>query len=173
LAGLEETMRAVKAASPPDPEPAFWENFQRELHLKLAQSVPAPAPSRFSKIPYYLVGAPALAALLLWVAIGYLKPDRPVLAPPPPMAKQQKVLEKMAPTPQVAAPAPETNGSVVMVTQNGREMPPDDDLDALGGDLDSTLAGMTETEKETFLKKLRQHDKDGSCTRKYSAIFWA
>lgn len=158
LAGLEETIRAVKAASSPDPEPAFWENFQRELHLKLAQSAPAPAPSRFSKMSYYLLGAPALALLLFWVASSYLHQERPLMAPPPQMAKQQKVLEKMAPTPRVTAPAPETTGSVVLVTKNGQEMPPDDDLDALRGDLDSTLAGMTEMEKEAFLKKLHQDD---------------
>jgi hypothetical protein len=132
------------------------------------------------------VGAPALAALLLWVVVGYLKPDRPVpvpspqvakqekaLIPPSRMARQQKEMEKTAPPPQAAAPAPETAGAVVLVTQNGNEMPPDDDQDTLLGDLDTTLAGMTEKEKEDFLKSLRQHEKDGSCLRKYSAIFWA
>jgi hypothetical protein len=89
------------------------------------------------------------------------------------MTKQQKAPEKMASTPRVTAPAPETTGSVALVTQNGEEMPPDDDLDLLNGDLDSTLAGMTEKEREAFLKRVRQHEKDGSCTRKYSAIFWA
>jgi hypothetical protein len=173
LAGLEEVVQTVKTLPPPDPEPAFWENFNRELHLKLAQSVPAPQPSRFSKRPFYLLGAPALALLLFWVASSYLNPERPVMAPPPQMAKQQKALEKMAPTPRVAAPAPETDGSVILATQNGDEMPPDDDLDILQGDLDSTLAVMTEKEREDFLKKMRQHEKDGSCIRKYSAIFWA
>lgn len=173
LAGLGEVVRTIKAAASPDPEPAFWENFNRELHLKLAQSTPAPQPSRFSKMPYYLVGAPALAVLFLWVAIGYFKPDQPVLVPPPQMAKEQKTLEKMAPTPRVAMPAPEATGSVVLATQNGQEIPPDDDQDTLLGDLDTTLAGMTEKEKDDFLKNLRRHEKDGSCTRKYSAIFWA
>ncbi|MBI4796785.1 MAG: zf-HC2 domain-containing protein [Deltaproteobacteria bacterium] len=173
LAGLEEVVRTIKAAALPAPEPAFWEAFNRDLHLKLAQSAPAPQPSRFSKMPYYLVGAPALAVLLLWVAIGYLKPERPVTAPPPQMAEQLKAPEKMASTPRVMAPAPETTGSIALVTQNGDEMPPDDDLDLLRGDLDSTLAGMTEKEREAFLKRVRQHEKDGSCTRKYSAIFWA
>jgi hypothetical protein len=189
LAGLEEVVRAVKTAPAPEPEPAFWDNFNRELHLKLAQSVPAPAPSRFFRMPYYLVGAPALAVLLLWVAFGYLKPDQPVLAPvpqvakqekaleqmapPPQVAKQEKALEKMAPTPQAAAPVPEATGSVVLVTKNGQELSPDDDPDTLLGDLDTTLAGMSEKEKEDFLKQVRQHEKDGSCIRKSSTIFSA
>ena len=173
LTGLEEVVRMVRAASPSDPEPAFWENFHRELHLQLAQSTPAPAPSRFSKMPYYLLGAPALAVLLFWFASGYLNQERPGMAPPPQMAKQEKAPEKMASTSRVTAPAPATNGSIVLVTQNGDEMSPDDDLDPIRGDLDSTLAGMTEKEREAFLKKLRYHEKDGSCTRKYYAIFWA
>ena len=180
LAGLEEVVQRVKAAPDPDPGAAFWEAFNRDLHLKLAQSVPASAPSRFSKMPYYLLGAPAVAVLLFWVAGSYLTPERPVMAPPPQMAKQEKspekqekAPEKMASTPRVTAPAPETTGSVVLATQNGNEMPPDDEVDLLLGDLDSTLAGMTEKEKEAFRKRLRQHEKDGSCTRKYFAVFWA
>jgi hypothetical protein len=89
------------------------------------------------------------------------------------MSQQERAPEKMASPPRVAAPAPATNGSVVLVAQNGDEMPPDDDLDAIHGDLDSTLAGMTEKEREAFLKRVRQHEKDGSCTRKSYAIFWA
>jgi len=176
LAGYEEVVRTIKAAPPPDPEPHFWENFNRELHLKLAQSAqsaPAPAVSSPFKKRYYWLGAPALAALLIWVAIGYLNPGQPVPTAPAPMAKQERAAEKMAATPQVPAPSPETKGTVALVAQNGEEMLPDDDWDDLRGDLDSTLSGMTEQEKETFLKRLRQHDKDGSCIRKYSAIFWA
>lgn len=175
LAGLEEVARMVRAAAPPEPEPVFWENFQRDLHLKLAQAAPAqgPAPSRFSRWPY-LLGAPALVGLLLWVAFGYLHLERSTLAPPPRMAKQEKASEKMAATPQVKAPAPTPapNNSIVLVTQIGEETAPDDEL-YLPGDLDSTLAGMTEKEKEAFLKKVRQHEKDGSCIRKYSTISWA
>jgi len=95
------------------------------------------------------------------------------MAPSPQMAKQEKAPEKVASTPRVTAPAPETTGSVVLATQNGNEMPPDDDVDLLLGDLDSTLAGMTEKEREAFLKRVRQHEKDGSCTRKYFVVFWA
>jgi hypothetical protein len=175
LAGLEEVVRRVKAAPEPDPGEAFWEAFNRDLHLKLAQSAPAPAPSRFSKMPYYLLGAPAVALLVFWVASTYLHQERPGMAPPPKVAKEEKApaKEKMLAAPRAPAPAPETSGSVVLATQNGYEMPPDDDVDLLLGDLDTTLAGMTQKEKEAFLKRLRRHDKDGSCLRKYSAIFWA
>jgi len=173
---LAETIRAVQAAGEPDPGEAFWEDFNRDLHLELARSAQAPAPSRFSKIPYYLLGAPAVALLVFWVASIYLHQERPGLAPPSPMAQQEKApeKEKMAARPRVPAPAPEeTAGSVVLATHNGYEMPPDDDVDLLLGDLDTTLAGMTEKEKEAFLKRLRQHDKDGSCSKEYSAPFWA
>ena len=155
LAGLEEVVRMVRAAAAPDPEPAFWENFNREIAPEAGPERPCPRAVPFLKMPYYLLGAPALAALLLWFAIGYLNPERPGLAPPPQMAKQEKAPEKMASTPRVTAPAPETNGSIVFVAQNGDEMSPDDDLDTIGGDLDSTLAGMTEKEREAFLKRLR------------------
>ncbi|MFZ5453234.1 MAG: hypothetical protein ACOZF2_15350 [Thermodesulfobacteriota bacterium] len=173
LAEVEEVVRRVKTAAVVAPEPQFWQNFNRELHLKLAQSTPAPPPSRSTKLPYYLLGAPALAALLIWVALGYFNPERPLMAPPAQMAKQDKASEKTAAKPRVTAPAPETLGAVVFVTQNGEEMPPDDNLMGLRGDLDSTLAGMTEKEKETFLKRLRRHEKDGSCLRKSLTIFWA
>ncbi len=66
LAGLQEVVRLVRAEAAPDPNPAFWQTFHQELHLKLAQSAPAPEPSRFFKLPYFLVGAPALAVLVLW-----------------------------------------------------------------------------------------------------------
>ncbi len=47
------------------------------------------------------------------------------------------------------------------MAKNGgaEEAPPEDDLD----ELESTLSGMTEAERETFLRKLGQHEKDGSC----------
>jgi anti-sigma factor RsiW len=182
LAGLEAVIMNLKAAPRPEPDQAFWDNFNRELHLKLAQSVqsapsvPEPPPARSFKIPYYLLGAPALAGLLLWVAFGYLNPERPGLPPQPQLSQEQKALEKTPAAPRLAAPvpvpAPEKSEAVVMVSQNGHDMHGEDDLD-LDGDLDSTLAGMTETEREAFLKKVRQHEKDGSCTRKSLAVSWA
>jgi hypothetical protein len=173
LAGLEEVVRMVRTAPVPDPEPEFWESFNRELHLQLAQSTPEPPPARSFKIPYYLLGAPALVGLLLWITSGYFTPERSAMAPRPQAAKQERVLEKKVAKTPAPAPATASSEAVLLVTQNGDEMPPDDDLEFLEGDLDSTLAGMTDKEKEAFLKKMRRHNKDGSCIRKYSAIFWA
>jgi hypothetical protein len=59
---------------------------------------------------------------------------------------------------------------------NGNDLPPDadeDDLDISSGDLDTILAGMTDQEKEIFLKKLHQKKKDGSCLGNSSSIFLA
>jgi hypothetical protein len=44
----------------------FWEDFSRELHLKLVKASPATtAPRPFLRLTYYLMGAPVLAVLLL------------------------------------------------------------------------------------------------------------
>jgi len=174
LAGLEAVVSSIKAAPRHEPDQAFWDNFNRELHLKLAQSVPEPPPARGFRIPYYLLGAPALAGLLLWLAFGYLNPERPGMPPQPQLSQEQKALEQTPAIPRLAAPAPapEKSEAVVMVSQNGQDLHGDDDLD-MDGDLDSTLAGMTETEREAFLKKVRQHEKDGSCTRESLIVSWA
>ena len=77
-AALREVVAAIQAAPKADPGPEFWTEFSREMHLKLVRAAQAGqmAPARsvwWGRIPY-LVGAPALAALLLWVAVGYLNP---------------------------------------------------------------------------------------------------
>ncbi len=175
LRAMQEVVETLKTAPVADPGPQFWSEFSREMHLKLVHAaqagkmVPARSPW-LGRLPY-LVGAPALAALLLWVAISYLSPEHPGVTPQPQMAKQEKPAEKMAAKPKApAAAAPEeATNTVVFAAQNGNEMPPDEDLD----DLDSTLANMTDQEKEAFLKKLAQHEKDGSCTKKFSSHFWA
>jgi hypothetical protein len=50
---------------------------------------------------------------------------------------------------------------------------PEEEVDISGWDLDSELAGMTDREKEIFLKRLHQRAKDGSCVEKSSLYFWA
>jgi len=170
-AALREMVEAIQSAPKADPGPEFWTEFSREMHLKLVRAAQAGemAPARsvwWGRIPY-LVGAPALAALLLWVAVGYLNPGRPGLTPAP-MAQQESVSpEKLAAAPQ--APAVEPKNFVNVARTNGDDAAQDDELD----DLDSTLAGMTSQEREAFLKKLSQHEKDGSCLTRYSAIFSA
>jgi DNA-directed RNA polymerase specialized sigma24 family protein len=63
----------------------------------------------------------------------------------------------------------EPKNFVNVARYSGDEASPEEDLD----DLDSTLAGMTPQEREAFLKKLSQHEKDGSCLTRYSVISWA
>lgn len=175
LSALKEVVEAIQSAPVADPGPEFWGQFSREMHLKLVRTAQegkmAPACSAWwGRLPY-LVGAPALAALLLYVGIGYLTPERPGLTPPPEMAKQEVVKEKLAATP----PAParvipeEPKGFVYVARNGGEEAAPEDEPE----DLDATLAGMTPHEKEAFLKKLSQHEKDGSCLKRHSAIYWA
>jgi anti-sigma factor RsiW len=192
-AALKEVEAALKAAPVADPGQDFWRQFSREMHLKLVQAdqagnmVPAPRSPWWGRLPY-LLGAPALAGLLIWVAVGYLNPERPGPAPAAQMAKSQPPAvtapavemakkksaapaEKVAATPQALPPSDETKNFVYVSKSNGNsgeEAAPDDESD----DLDATLAGMTSQEREAFLKKLSQHEKDGSCIRKYSAIAW-
>ncbi|MCX5890617.1 MAG: zf-HC2 domain-containing protein [Deltaproteobacteria bacterium] len=186
-AALREVVEAIASAPKGDPGPEFWTDFSREMHLKLVRAAQAGqmAPARsvwWGRIPY-LVGAPALAALLLWVAVGYLNPERPGLTPPPQVAKsaapavtappaaiakQESATpaRKLAAAPQAPAELGESQNFVNVARNSGDEAFPEEDLD----DLDSTLAGMTTQEREAFLKKLSQHEKDGSCLTRYSAI---
>jgi hypothetical protein len=66
----------------PAPESEFWEAFNRELHQKLARlnhERPAPEPRRF-KLPY-LLGAPALAVLLIFISSYLVNLHLPGKAP--------------------------------------------------------------------------------------------
>jgi hypothetical protein len=65
LEEITEVVSLYQAHPLPDPGPDFWQDFQRELHLKLAQvnQVSAPAPQR-QRLPYYLLGATAMAGIL-------------------------------------------------------------------------------------------------------------
>ncbi len=81
-AGLQEAAEAVRQHPLPAPEPEFWEAFNRELHQKLVQvnhQTPAPEPRRF-KLPY-LLGAPALAALLIFISSYLVNMQYPGKAP--------------------------------------------------------------------------------------------
>ncbi len=111
---LGEVMSLYRAHPLPDPEPAFWQDFQQELHLKLAQvnQTPAPAPWRL-RLPYYLLGAGATAAILvLAVYLGpFSQPSAPLsLAKPqggtkvPATALEQGA--NLAKKAMIAAPAP-------------------------------------------------------------------
>ncbi len=106
LAELREVVRTWREHPLPEPEPGFWEAFDRELHLKLAQvnqRTPEPEPRR-PRLPY-LLGASALAVLLLFVsylANFQLPGQTPRLAEAPkPVAPAAS-----APQPQLAREAP-------------------------------------------------------------------
>lgn len=204
LAALREVVAAIKAAPVTEPSPEFWAGFSRELHLKLAQvsheiqaAPEAPRPW-WGKLPYIL-GAPALAILALWLVTYFTNPERPALAPQPQVATQEappKALEppkvaeagrapaapKVAATPraeraQIPAVAEFPKGaapeSFSYATLEDNGLAAEDDLDVSSWDLDSVLAGMTDQEKEIFLKKLHQNKKDGSCLESSHSIFLA
>jgi hypothetical protein len=81
LADLAAVVRLYQDHPLPDPGPAFWQEFERELHFKLAQVNQSPEPaSRYRHLPHYLVGATALAGILALAV--YLGPfSRPTPAP--------------------------------------------------------------------------------------------
>jgi hypothetical protein len=204
-AALKEVVAAIKAAPVAEPEPEFWSEFSRELHLKLArvaheaQESTAAAPKPWWLRLPYLLGAPVLALLALWLLTYFSNPERPALAPAPQVAQQaapQKALEapKVAETPkapgapQLVKAPPATPARTPALTEVplgataeqfsfatlGEEGAyPDDDLDLSSSDLDSLLAGMSDQEKETFLKRLNQKKKDGSCLESACSIYLA
>jgi hypothetical protein len=66
LEELAAVVRLYQAEPLPDPGPAFWQEFEQELHLKLAQvnqRQQEPAP-RLGRLPHYIFGAAALAGVV-------------------------------------------------------------------------------------------------------------
>lgn len=176
LAHLEEVVQAVKAHPVREPEPAFWEKFGRELHLKLAQTAqatPAPEPVRRRFLRYYLMGAPALAVLLLWATTHYWPTHRPEAVQ---QAKTPAASVEHAKTPTPAVPKAESPAPAI---QQAQSPPPaeemvyvglkegqafeQEDEDFTDWSLEPVLAEMSEAEGEAVLKKIRQREKDGSC----------
>lgn len=65
LEELTEAVRLYQSQPLPDPGPAFWQEFDRELHVKLAQVNQAPeSRPRRLRLPHYVMGATALAGVL-------------------------------------------------------------------------------------------------------------
>jgi hypothetical protein len=96
-------------------EAEFWEAFNRELHQKLARlnhETPAPEPRRF-KLPY-LLGAPALAVLLIFLSNYLVNLHLPGKAPlqlaepqkveTPAQSKPVELAKEKRPAPAPAAP---------------------------------------------------------------------
>jgi|UniRef100_A0A7C3Z2A6 hypothetical protein len=110
---ISEVLRLYQANPLPDPGPAFWQEFQQELHLQLAQANQAPEPARFRlRLPHYLLGATAMAGILALAV--YLGPfsrssTAPGRARPPAEAKAPKVAERRIspPAKMAGSPAPE------------------------------------------------------------------
>jgi len=65
---LGEIIGLVQAHPLPKPDTAFWQDFSRELHLKLAHVPPAEPPRRWFRLSPALMAAPVLAVLLVWFA---------------------------------------------------------------------------------------------------------
>jgi hypothetical protein len=200
LAELRELIGVVEANPVADPSPEFWDDFSREMHLKLVQAghegqtaVAAPR-SRWSRLPY-LLGGPAVAVLLVWLAVHLTAPGIPVQnqagvkleeaakmakaarkspAPPPAASRIAAMPHRgpVAPAELTAAPAVGME-QIVTVALEGGAVPPVEEVDISGWDLDAELAGMTDREKEIFLHKLHQRKKDGSCLEKFSSCSWS
>ena len=88
-------------------------------------------------------------------------------------AKMAAVPQK-APAPVAEVPAAPTlpmEQFVTVALEEGAPLPVEE-ADISGWDLDAELAGMTDQEKDTFLKKLHQRKKDGSCVEEFSFCSW-
>ena len=115
LAELRETVAAIKATPVAEPATDFWREFSRDMHLKLVraaqagQVAPAAASPRRFRLPY-LLGAPALAVLLLYVAVHLTGPGAPIqdqaMVKPPSAAKMAAVPQKAPVPPAEVAAAP-------------------------------------------------------------------
>lgn len=120
LEELTEMKQLYQAHPLEDPGPAFWQEFDRELHLKLAQvnQDPEPEPWR-TRIPYYILGATALAGVLaLAVYLGpfttpspksklvqSMEESKPPVAVQPQKTPRLRMALPAAPAPPVAATA--------------------------------------------------------------------
>lgn len=188
LGELRELVATIEATPVADPAPEFWQAFSREMHLKLvqaapdSQAAPAPASPRWFRLPY-LVGAPAVAVLLLYVAVNLTGPGAPIQEQAQvkqPAEEMQQPRAKMAAAPsRAAAPSmalpaapvqPGEQFATVALEEGGRL--PVDEVEISDWDLDAELAGMTDQEKNIFLNKLHQRKKDGSCVEGFSFCSW-
>jgi hypothetical protein len=166
LAELRGVIAAIEATPVADPTPEFWGDFSREMHLKLVQAAqngqtePAPASPRRFRLPY-LVGAPVLAVLLLYVAVQLTGPDLPIqnqaMVKRESPAKMAEVSQP-APAPRAKVPAAAAlpvEQIVTVALEEGASLPVEE-VDISGWELDAELAGMTDQEKNAFLNKLHK-----------------
>jgi hypothetical protein len=125
-AELAEVISLYQDHTVPDPGPAFWQDFQQGLHLKLAQVNQDPEPAAWRlRLPHYLLGASAMAGILaLAVYLGPFLQTNPALkvaqplkeAQAPAMARHPGPLKaKMATSPPAAPPPAVATRSVAKV----------------------------------------------------------
>jgi hypothetical protein len=133
LQEITEVVSLYQAHPLPDPGPEFWQDFNRELHLKLAQQnqAPEPTPRRFS-LPHYVLGGAAAMVAMLALAV-YLGPfseivSKPKLAQPQQEAKAPAMaLRQEPPRAQMAtAPAPSPLPPGLAITRGALALSPKD-----------------------------------------------
>jgi hypothetical protein len=187
LAELGEIVGSVKATPLADPGPDFWQEFSREMHLKLVQAAQAAPPPRRFRMPYYLLGAPAVAVLLLWVGAQIMEHQSPVSSPASRVAQQpaSETTPGPSPAPRVAQkPGGETKSQeqvspaslpalsaaqkmkLEQLRSLAKEIDEDGELideDFSSWDPEPVLSELTDQEREILLKRLRTKEKDGSC----------
>ena len=182
LGELREVVATIEATPLADPPSEFWHEFSRDMHLKLVQAAqdgqaaPVAASPRWLRLPY-LLGAPAVAVLLLYVAVQLTGPGTPIQDQAQvkrESAAKMAAIPQRAPAPPAEVPAAPTQPMEQFVTVGLVEGVPQpvEEVDLSGWELDAELAGMTDQEKDIFLKKLHQHKKDGSCVEEYSISSW-
>ncbi len=131
LGELREVVATIEATPVADPPSEFWHEFSREMHLKLVQAAqegqaaPVAASRRWFRLPY-LLGAPAVAALLLYVAVQLTGPGAPVrdqaLVKPESAAKMAAVPQK-APARAAQVPPHCADGTIFHGGSGGRGAP--------------------------------------------------
>lgn len=175
LEELKEVERLYRAHPLPDPGEEFWQSFQQELHLKLAQVNQAPAPEpRWRRLPHYLAGTAALAAVLILAV--YLGPFRTPGPPPsasrpeaPQMAEKARVpasappaavARKAAPAPSGQPGASAEEAELSLAAGRGREPAPVgeeslwDDEDLLNWDVETVVSDLSPEERADLKKRL-------------------
>lgn len=174
LEELKEVERLYRAHPLPDPGEEFWQAFQQELHLKLAQVNQAPAPEpRWRRLPHYVAGAAALAAgLVLALYLGPFRTPGPTPMAGRPAPKLAEKVEGRAPAAPAAvarkaapptsgepqAPAGEAELSLAagrdrLPAPNGEESLWDDE-DLLNWDVETVVSDLSPEERAHLKKRL-------------------
>jgi hypothetical protein len=123
-AELAEVISLYQDHPVPDPGPAFWQDFQQGLHLKLAQVNQDPEPAAW-RLPHYLLGASAMAGILaMAVYLGPFSPPNSALKVAQPLKETQAPATaghrglqkaKMATSPPAAPPPAAATRAVAKV----------------------------------------------------------